>query len=181
MTGTAPERLVFVDETHLTLSMTPLQGRAPRGERVIGRVPRRRWESVTFLAALGPTGYISGVAIPGAVDGDAFATYVREGLVPALQTGQTVIWDNLNVHKNAGARRAIEAAGCQVVFLPRYSPDFNPIEPSFAKLKTHVRRAEPRTWDALIDALDHGMRAVTEQDVAGFFAHTGYRKPGPHL
>lgn len=109
-------------------------------------VPHRRWQSVSFLAALTPAGMIAGVAIPGAVDGEVLTTYLAEALLPALQPGQIVIWDNLNVHKSATARRLIEDAGCELCFLPRYSPDCTPIEPGFSTLKAAVRRAEPRDF-----------------------------------
>lgn len=176
-----PDQLVFVDETHLTLSLTPLYGRARKGQRVVGPVPHRRWQSVSFLAALTPAGMIAGVAIPGAVDGDVLTTYLREALLPALSPGQVVIWDNLNVHKSARARRLIERAGHELRFLPRYSPDCNPIESGFSKLKAGVRRAEPRSFDALIDALDAGMTAITPDDAAGFFAHAGFPIVRPPL
>ena len=177
MAGRGPRTLVFVDETHLTLSLTPLRGRAPKGERGIGAVPRRRWQSVSFLAALTPTGLMAGVAIPGAVDGDVLTTYLQEALLPVLPAGQVVIWDNRNVHKSATARRLIEAAGCELCFLPRYSPDCNPIELGFSKLKTGVRRAEPRTFDDLITALADGMAAITPTDAAASFAHAGFPLP----
>lgn len=115
------------------------------------------WHSVSFLAALTPTGMTAGVAIPGAVDGDVLTTYVREALLPVLRPGQVVIWDNLNVHESAATRRLIEDAGCEFCFLPRYSPDCNPIESGFSTLKASVRWAEPRSFDALIAALDVGM------------------------
>jgi transposase len=144
-------------------------------------VPRRRWQSVSFLAALSPAGMIAGVAIPGAVDGEVLTTYLREALLPALAPGQVVVWDNLNVHKSARARRLIERAGHELCFLPRYSPDYNPIEPGFSKLKTGVRRAEPRSFEALIEALDVGMTAITPDDAAGFFAHAGIPLARPPL
>lgn len=169
-----PRQLVFVDETHLTLSLTPLRARAPKGERAVGAVPHRRWQSVTFLAALTPAGMIAGVAMPGPVDGEVLTAFLREALLPELHAGQVVIWDNLNVHKSATARRLIERAGCELCFLPRYSPDCNPIESSFSKLKAGVRRAEPRSFDALIEALDTGMTAITPADAMAYFAHAGF-------
>jgi transposase len=124
---------------------------------------------------------IAGVAMPGAVDGDVFTTYLREALLPELQPGQVVVWDNLNVHKSAAARRLIEDAGCELRFLPRYSPDCNPIEPGFSKLKAGVRRAEPRSFDALIDALDASMTAITPDDAQAFFTHAGVPLMRPPL
>jgi transposase len=181
MAAADPTRLVFVDETHLTLSLTPLEGRGPRGERVVDRVPHRRWESVTFMAGFSSGGYGAAVAIPGPVDGEVLTTYLREALLPDLAAGQHIVWDNLNVHKSAQARQLIKDAGCELTFLPRYSPDFNPIEGSFSKLKAFVRRAKPRSFDELIDALDAGMRTVTATDAAALFAHAGFPISGPHL
>lgn len=169
-----PARLVFLDETHTTLTMTPTRARAPKGERVHGVVPRRRWVSVSVLASLTPTGPGPTVAIDGAVDGDVFRTYIAEALVPTLTPGQIVICDNLQVHKNARIRRLIERAGCELRFLPRYSPDYNPIELAFAKLKTHLRRQAARTFDDLLDALASGLDAISAADAASYFAAAGY-------
>jgi transposase len=116
---------------------------------------------------------IAGVAMPGAVDGAVLTRFLREALLPVLHPGQVVVWDNLNVHKSAVARRLIEDAGCELRFLPRYSPDCNPIEPGFSTLKARVRRAEPRDFDALIDTLAAGMQAITPAHAAAFSAHAG--------
>jgi transposase len=174
MRNVAPADLVFLDETHTPLSLTPRRARAPRGEGAIGTVPKRKWTAVSVIATLTPTGPGPNVALPGAVDGDAFRTFIRTALVPTLRRGQIVICDNLQVHKNQRIRRLIEAAGCELRFLPRYSPDFNPIELAFAKLKTHLRREAARTYDDLIDALETGFDAITAQDAAGFYAAAGY-------
>jgi transposase len=142
--------------------------------RAIGTVPKRKWASVSVIATLTPTGPGPNVALPGAVDGDAFRTFIRTALVPTLRPGQIVICDNLQLHKNARVRRMIEAVGCQLRFLPRYSPDFNPIELAFAKLKTHLRREAARTYDDLIDALASGFDAITAQDADGFYTAAGF-------
>ena len=166
--------LLFLDETSTQIVMTRARGRAPRGDRVVGQVPRNQGENITCLAVLGPTGVHAPLVFPGALDGPLFAQWVREWLVPELHPGQTVILDNLNVHKNAAARAAIEAAGCHLRFLPAYSPDFNPIELIFAKIKTAVRGAAARTFDALVDALDAAIGAVTAADARACFRHCGY-------
>lgn len=128
MAAVAPADLVFLDETATPTTLTPLRARAPRGQRAVGRVPRGRRTHVSWLAALTLAGIGPSVLVEGAVDRDAFDAFVIQLLVPALRPGQVVVLDNLSVHKSAAARRAIEAAGCRVVFLPTYSPDVNPIE-----------------------------------------------------
>lgn len=140
----------------------------------MGRVPRGRREQVTLLAALTPAGIAAPVLLPGALDGAAFVAWVEQQLVPALRPGQTVFLDNLSVHKNAAARRLVEAAGCALRFLPRYSPDRNPIEPAFAKVKQALRRAEARSFDALVAAARPAVDAVSPADARGFFTAAGY-------
>jgi transposase len=140
----------------------------------VGRVPRNHGPNVTLFAALTPTGMGPALAMPGAADGDAFALYVRELLVPSLSPGQVVILDQLNVHKNATIRAVIEAAGCRLLLLPAYSPDCNPIEQAFAQIKTHLRSAAARTFDALVTAIGQALDTVTSTDAHGYFAHCGY-------
>ncbi len=155
-----------------------MRARAPRGERAVGRVPRGRWEAVTLLAALlaalTPEGFGPSVLLAGAVDGDAFEAFVAQVLVPALRPGQVVVLDNLSVHRRAAARRRIEAAGCAVRFLPTYSPDFNPIELAFAQVKQRLRRAEARSYSALLAAAGPALAAVTPADARAFFADCGF-------
>ena len=170
----APADLVFVDETSAPLTPTPRRARAPRGERAVDRVPRGRWQSVTLLATLTPTGMGPCALLAGAADRLAFEAFVEQLLVPALRPGQTVVLDNLSVHKSARARERLAAAGCGLRFLPTYSPDFNPIEQAFAKLKTHLRRAEARTYDDLLAATGAGIGTITAHDAAAFFADAGY-------
>jgi transposase len=154
--------------------MTPRYGRAPRGQRVHGVVPRNHGHNVTLVAALSVAGIGAAMALPGALDGPAFVAYVREFLIPTLRPGQIVVLDNLAVHKNAAARRLIEARGCRLLFLPPYAPDFSPIELAFSKLKQHLRRAGARTADALHAALADALDAITARDARGWFAHCGY-------
>jgi transposase len=172
-----PAGLVFLDETSTPLTLTPLRARAPRGERAVGCVPRGRREHVTLIAALTPAGIAAPVLLPGALDGDAFAAWVEQELVPALRPGQTVLLDNLSVHKRAQAAALVAAAGCALHFLPRYSPDLNPIEQAFAKLEQALRRAEARSFEALVAAAKQAVDAVTPADARAFFADAGYPLP----
>lgn len=170
----APGTLIFLDETRTQTTLTRTHGRSPRGERVIGRAPRNHGPNVTCLAALTPTGRQAPWVFEGALDGSLFTRWVRECLVPTLAPGTTVVLDNLQVHRNAEARAAIEAAGCQRCFLPAYSPDFNPIELVFAKLKSHLRAAGARTFEALVEAIGTGLAQITLTDIQGFYRHCGY-------
>ncbi len=173
-----PADLVFLDETSTPTTLTPLRARAPRGERAVGAVPRGRWEQVTLVCALTPAGMAAPMLLPGALDRDAFDTWVAQELVPALRPGQTVLLDNLSVHKSATARRLVAAAGCELRHLPTYSPDMNPIEQAFAKVKAGLRRAEARTFDALVTAAKPALDAVTAADVGGFYRDAGYPLDG---
>jgi transposase len=144
-------------------------------------VPRNRGPNVALLAALTPGGLTAPMALPGAVDGAAFLAYVREVLVPGLRPGQTVVLDNLSAHKGEAVRELIAGAGCELRFLPSYSPDLNPIEPAFAKVKAHLRAAAARTREALEAAIGAAVDAVTPADARGCFAHCGYALPDQHL
>jgi transposase len=170
-----PANLVFLDETSTPLNLTPRFARAPRGQRVIGRIPQGRRTAVTLLAALTPEGFGPGFQFAGALDRTIFNAYVERILVPALRPGQTVILDNLSVHKSARARQLIEAAGCALRFLPTYSPDFNPIEQAFAKLKARLRRAEARTTEAVFAATHAAYPALTAADARNFYRDAGYK------
>jgi hypothetical protein len=141
-------------------------------------VPGGRWESVTYLATLGLAGIGPSVLLPGALDRRAFDIFVAEQLVPALRPGQTVLLDNLSVHKSAHAQALIEAAGGHVCFLPRYSPDLNPIEQAFSALKTHLRRQRPRSFDALVDATAEAIARITPAHAHSYFAAAGLPPPG---
>jgi hypothetical protein len=165
-----PGRLIFLDETSTPTRLTPLRGRSPRGHRVLGRVPRGRWEAVTLVATLTPTGFGPGLQL----DRDAFDTFVTEALVPTLRSGDVVVLDNLSVHKSARAREAIEAVGARLVFLPAYSPDFNPIEQAFAKLKQGLRAVGARTTETVMAATRDLYPRITATDAHGFYRHAGY-------
>lgn len=176
-----PATLVFVDESGAHLALTPRRARAPRGRRAYGAVPRNRGGNTTLIAALSPGGLGPAMTLPGAADRPAFVAYVREVLAPALVPGQTVVLDNLAVHKGAAIRRLIEACGCRLLFLPPYSPDFAPIEHAFGKLKEYLRRAGARTREALEAAIAAALDTVTAQDAVGWFRHCGYPTPGQSL
>lgn len=176
-----PTQVVVLDETSTPTTLTPRRARAPRGERAVGRVPRGRWATVTLLATMTLAGMGAAVQFPGALDRDVFDTFIEEWLVPTLRPGQTVSWDNLSVHKSARARQAIEAAGCQLLPIPRYSPDCNPIEQAFSKLKTALRRAEARTFDALVTATGEAFTTITPDDARSFFTAAGYQVTGQSL
>jgi len=174
MTEVDAADLLFLDETSTPTTLTPRYAWSRRGERAIGRVPRGRWQSITLVATLAPDGMGPSLVLDGALDRDAFDAYVEQILVPALRPGQTVVLDNLSVHKSARARALIEAAGCRLCFLPTYSPDLNPIESAFAKLKGRLRRAEGRSFDAVADAVGAAYPAITAQDCRGFYRDSGY-------
>jgi transposase len=172
-----PSALVFVDESGTHLAMTPRYGRAPRGERVVGTVPRNHGANTTLVAALSLHGITTAMTVEGAMDRLAFDAFVAQVLIPSLHPGQVVIWDNLNVHKSATAQRLIEGCGCQLLWLPPYSPDFTPIEQAFSKLKTTLRRAKARTRDTLDEAITAALSTITAADATGWFAHCGYPIP----
>jgi transposase len=161
--------------------LTRLRARAPRGERAFGRVPRRRWQSVTLLASVSTRGMGPAMVLNGAINREAFDAFVEQSLLPTLVPGQIVILDNLAVHKSPRARTLIQSAGCELRFLPSYSPDFNPIELAFAKIKQHLRNAAERTVPGLVAATGLALEAVTVADARGFFAHCGYHLSGQLL
>lgn len=170
-----PDTLVFLDETSTQITMTRLYGRAPRGQRLAAAVPRNHGRNVTCLAALTTAGVGPSLAFEGALNSAVFAQWVAEQLVPTLRPRHIVILDNLSVHKGARARQAIEAAGCHLWFLPAYSPDFNPIELVFGRLKAHLRSVQARTVDTLMEAIGDRLNAVTEAHARACFRHAGYR------
>jgi transposase len=148
-----PGQLVFIDETWATTNMTRLRGGCPRGERLVAAVPHGHWKTSTFVAGWRTTGLTAPLVLDGAMNGDAFRAYVEQILAPTLVPGDIVIMDNLGSHKVAGVREAIEASGASLMYLPPYSPDLNPIEKSFAKLKALIRKAAARTREALWNAI----------------------------
>lgn len=170
----APDRLVFLDETGATIRLTRAYARAPRGERAIGQVPRNHGLSTTLVAALTPTGLVAPRRYAGAMTSERFAIWLREDLVPVLQPGQVVAMDNLSAHHAAAIRPLVEAAGCTLLYLPPYSPDFSPIELAFSKLKAALKKAAARTQATLDAAIDAAVETITAQDASGYFTHCGY-------
>ena len=172
-----PERLVFIDETWTKTNMSPLRGWAPLGQRLKAKVPHGRWQTMTFLAALRHDRIEAPWLIDGPINGDSFLTYIEQVLVPTLRPGDIVVIDNLGSHKGKAVRRAIRAVGAKLFFLPKYSPDLNPIELFFSKLKHWLRKAARRTADAVCHAIAHILPTVTPTECANFFAHAGYQRP----
>jgi transposase len=168
------ERLVFIDETWAATNMTRLHGRAKKGQRLLAAVPHGHWKTTTFIGALRCDGLTAPMVVDAAVNGDIFRAYVEQVLVPTLKPGDIVVMDNLQSHKVDGVRAAIEAAGAELRYLPPYSPDFNPIEQAFAKLKTLLRRAEARTVETLWNAIGQLVDRITPQDCRNLFRNCGY-------
>lgn len=174
--GIEPSRLVFVDESGASTAMDRMYGRAPSGVRVDGPVPHGHWKVITLTAAvrLGGVPEPACLAFDGATNSTCFEAYVGVCLAPTLKAGDIVVMDNLACHKTAGVARLIAAAGAEVRYLPAYSPDLNPIERLFSKLKAALRKAKARTVDALIEAMGEALRAVRPGDIRGWFRHSGY-------
>ena len=169
-----PGKTIFIDETWAKTNMTRLRGRAPRGERLIEKVPHGHWKTTTLIAALDHHGMRCATTVDGAVNGDLFVAFVQQVLRPTLQPGDIVILDNLSAHKVTGVRQAIEAAGATVVYLPPYSPDLNPIELAFSKLKQLMRSAKHRLVEPLWRDTQRMLNAITPSDASGYFRHCGY-------
>src|SRR5918992_3720895 len=165
-------RLVFVDESGFNISMTRLRARAPRGKRAYGKVPRNRGKNTTLIAAITFEGGMGeSMTVEGATDAEAFEAYVEHFLAPTLEKGQVVVLDGLGAHRTDKVRELIEERGADLLFLPSYSPDLNPIEEAFSKIKNIVRKAGARTREALLEAIALAISALTLEDVAGWFAH----------
>lgn len=171
------KRLVVLDECGSNTALTPRYARAPRGHRARGSVPRNRGKNTTLLASLSLEGIGASMIIEGAANATAFEAYLQHLLIPSLRSGQIVVMDNLSVHKGARVRQLIEDKGCQVLFLPAYSPDLSPIEETFSKIKAFLRRAGARTREALEEAICQALQTVTSQDAHGWFRHCGYLPP----
>jgi transposase len=169
-----PERLVFIDETWASTNMTRTHGRSPRGERLRMAVPHGHWKTTTLVAGLGSGGVVAPWVLDGPINGDAFVTYVGKVLVPELKRGDIVIMDNLSSHKRPQVRALIQAAGARVLYLPPYSPDFNPIEKAFAKLKALLRKAAERTVEGLWSAIGHLVDLITPAEARNYFESCGY-------
>ena len=174
MTPVDVHRLVFVDESGTHTSLARLYAWAPRGQRAQAQVPRNHGKNTTLVAALSWRGMQAPWTVEGAMDSAAFLVYIRQVLAPTLQPGQIVILDNLAVHKGAAIHAAIAAQGCELVYLPAYSPDFTPIEQAFSKLKALLRALAARTREALLDALAVALDAITPDDAHGWFRGAGY-------
>lgn len=169
-----PAKLVFIDETWAKTNMTRLRGRSMVGERLIEKVPHGHWKTTTLIAALDHRGIRCATTVDGAIDGDLFVAFCVQVLAPRLTRGDTVVLDNLSAHKVKGVREAIESAGASVVYLPPYSPDLNPIENAFSKIKQLLRSVGHRTADALWGDTQRVLGAITDADAKGYFRHCGY-------
>jgi len=165
---------VFIDETWASTNMARTHGRAPRGERLRAPIPHGHWKTTTFVAGLRSGGIVAPMVLDGPIDGHSFQAYVDQVLAPELRPGDVVIMDNLGSHKGAGIRPAIEAAGASLLYLPPYSPNFNPIENAFAKLKALLRREAARTVDALWTAIGRLIDLITPAECSNMFAAAGY-------
>ena len=167
-------RLVFVDESGVTTEMTRRYGRAPRGERVREATPAGHWHTLTFLGAMTRKGLLATMTVESPTDGDVFLSYLEQVLCPRLEPGQVVVMDNLSAHKVAGVRQCIEAAGAQLLYLPPYSPDYNPIEPCWGKIKQCLRAWKARTVERLEEAIRESIATITSQNATAWFQHCGY-------
>ena len=170
-------QVVFLDETSTHTSFTRTHGRAKTGTRVIGRVPRNHGPNISCLAALTPSGIVTSLAIPGAIDGQVFTQWLATELLPRLAPGTTIVLDNLNVHRSAHVHTLVAEAGCTLRFLPAYSPDFNPIELTFSRLKTRLRAAGKRTFDDVVTEIGASFSSVTAAHAQAWFRHCGYPPP----
>lgn len=177
----AAERLVFVDEMGTNISLSPLYSWSRKGQRAFGSAPRNWGKNVTLLASITRKGLGPCLAVEGATRREVFEAYLEHVLAPTLKPGQIVVMDNLSAHKGERVRELIEQRGCELVYLPPYSPDFNPIEQAFSKVKDLMRRAEARTREALIEAMGVALSAVSARDAQGFFGHCGYSSMGQLL
>jgi transposase len=169
-----PGRLIFLDETSVKTNLTRLRGRCPKGKRLRADAPFGRWQTQTFVAGLKLDGIVAPFVVQGAMDGEAFDTYVRTQLAPAIGPGDVVVLDNLNVHRSPRAAKALAERGAWFLFLPRYSPDLNPIEMAFAKLKAHLRAGAHRTIDELWRAIGSICDLYAPEECRNYFRATGY-------
>ncbi len=170
-----PGRLVFVDEMGANTSLSVLRAWSRRGERAYGSVPRNRGKNTTLLTSLSVEGMGPSLAVEGTTTAAVFEAYVEKVLAPTLRPRQVVVMDNLSAHKGARVRELVEERGCELMYLPPYSPDLNPIEEAFSKIKGILRKAQARSREALIEAMGRALEAITSQDARGFFDHCGYR------
>jgi transposase len=173
--GIDPERLVFVDESSTNVALTPRYARAPKGDRAYGKAPRNWGKNITLISSITLEGMGASMSIEGSSDTDSFGIYMREILAPSLKSGQIVLMDNLSVHTSGWVRDLIEEKGCQLWLLPSYSPDLNPIEEAFSKVKNLIRKAKARTLEALFAVTARALEAVSEGDARGYFEDSGYK------
>ncbi len=177
MGGLDPRRLVFVDEMGVHTSLAPIYAYAPVGERAFFEIPRNRGRNTVLVSSLHAGGMGPSMAVEGATTSGVFEAYVERLLVPTLRPGQVVVMDNLGAHRPKRVRELVEGRGCELVYLPAYSPDLNPIEEAFSKVKHILRKIAARTREALVGAMGGALDAVSAEDVRGFFVHCGYRAP----
>jgi transposase len=171
-----PDRFVFVDECSTNTSLAPLYGWSRKGERAYQKAPRNWGKNITLLSSMGKErGMGASLVVEGSTNGMVFETYLEDVLLPTLEKGQVVVMDNLSAHKGERVREMIEGKGCQLVYLPPYSPDFNPIEQAFSKLKSYLRAACARSQDMLIEVIGKALSTITVSDAEGYFEHCGYR------
>jgi transposase len=166
---------LFLDESGVTTQMTRLWGRAPRGERIAEATPQGHWKVLTTLGAMSLRGIEAVMTVESATDGDVFLAYLEQVLCPKLKAGDVVVMDNLSAHKVKGVRELIAASGAELLYLPPYSPDFNPIEKAWSKLKQWLRAAKARTAEELDQAITEALKAITADNAAAWFRHCGYR------
>jgi transposase len=174
MPGLGAGRVVFLDETAAKTNMTRTHGYAPKGQRLEGEAPYRRWQTTTFLGAMRQGGFIAPMVVDGAMTSELFLAYVDQVLLKELNKGDVVVLDNLSCHRQEAVREAIEEAGCTVLYLPAYSPDLNPIEMAFSKLKRLLRKAAARTVEALWDAIGRLLDQFSPEECANYIRHAGY-------
>jgi hypothetical protein len=175
------ERLVFVDEMGTNVSLSPLYAWSRKGERALGSAPRNWAKNVTLLASITREGLGPCLAVDGSTTREVFEAYLEHVLAPTLSPGQVVVMDNLSAHKGGRVKEIIEGRGCELLYLPPYSPDFNPIEQAFSKIKGILQRAEARARESLIEAMGLALSAVSARDARGFFGHCGYSSMGQLL
>ncbi len=178
--GIAPERLVFIDESAVLTSMARRYGRSPRGERAVAKVPFGNWKRLSVLSAIDSEGFLATMSVEAATDGDTFAAYLEQVLLPVLRERKpdaVLVMDNLRPHKTPDVQAVLDGSGFPYRYLPAYSPDLSPIEPGWAKVKSYLRRVAARTVEALEQALAPALDSITAQDARGFFRHCGYACP----
>ena len=168
-------RLVFVDESGTHIAMDRLRSRAPRGQRAYGKVPKNRGKNLTLIASMSLEGMGESMCLEGGTDAVAFEAYVEHFLAPSLSEGQVVVMDNLGAHQPTRIRELIEARGAELVFVPSYSPDLNPIEQAFSKIKNILRKLGARTHEALLETIAEALSKITPADAAGWLNHCGYQ------